>query len=94
MGALTTKTRWRNPHHKKPASASNTTATVTPIAILDGPGRPSAELFPPVLICTLTLLPFPSPSPFPFPLPLLLVAVLEGDGIELEVEVTEAVASL
>jgi hypothetical protein len=90
MGALTTKTKWRNPHHKKPASASTTTGTVTPIAILDGLERPSVELFP---ILTVTS-PLPLPLPFPFPLPLVSVAALEDVGVELELEAVEAAASL
>jgi hypothetical protein len=97
MGALTTKTKWRNPHHKKPASASTTTGTMTPIPILDELERPFAELFPTLTIWVLPLplpLPLPFPFPFPFPLPLLLVAALEDVGVELELEAAEAAESL
>jgi hypothetical protein len=90
MGALTTKTKWRNPHHKKPASASTTIGTVTLIAILDGLKRPSAKLFPILTVIS----PLPLPLPFPFPLPLVLMAALEDVGVELELEAVEAAASL
>jgi hypothetical protein len=86
MRALTAKTKCRNPYHKKPASARTAAGTVTPTAILDGPERPSAELFPMSTLCTV---PLPLPLPFPFPLPALV-----GVGVELELEVAEATESL